>query len=471
MPTYEELKPILRTLAKENFWAFCCYYDYEFFRINRPFLKEIAIAFQFVIDEYKAGRAVKISVSMPPRAGKSYITSLFCAYWLCTFPELSVMRNTCTQKLYEKLSYDTRAIFRNQKLRDVFPEAHLSRDKQNVGGWNLETAKQVSYFGAGVGGTIIGFGANIAITDDLYKDMLSALSSTVQEKTNSWKESAHDSRMEKNCPEIFIGTRWTNDDVIGKAISSGDLAIVIRVPALIEKDGEFVSFCEEVKTTAEYSKIKSRIDASIWNAEYMQEPVEAEGLLLPKSSLRFANMKNIPDELEDFRFGVLDTADTGGDKFSCPFFTVVVDGDTFAVYVRKTIHNKHGVEANTPKVLEFCASENTEKLFVEKNGNGLASYVLLRNNKPTDLHTEILSFVSTIDKTVRILSNYEFIKRYFVFDEDYENDKEYSDFIKDLTGFLKEGDNTHKKDAIDICSSAARLLKVKYKNLLYGKCA
>ena len=185
MIKFDDIQDLLRIAARQHFWAFCCYFDFDFFSVNRPFLKSVAIAMQSVVDEYEKGNAIKISVSMPPRAGKSYITSLFAAYWLCRFPTLSVMRNTCTATLYDKFSYDTRALFRSTKLKEIFPEIQLQPDKQNVGGWNLTTAKQVSYFGAGVGGSIIGFGANLAITDDLYKSMTDAMSSQVQQSTKS----------------------------------------------------------------------------------------------------------------------------------------------------------------------------------------------------------------------------------------------------------------------------------------------
>ena len=109
---------------------------------------------------------------MPPRAGKSYITSLFCAWILGRIKDASVIRNTCTARLYEKLSYDTRAIVKYTRYREVFPEVKLSDDKASVQSWNTNFAKQVSYFGGGVGGTIIGFGATFAISDDLLKSII-----------------------------------------------------------------------------------------------------------------------------------------------------------------------------------------------------------------------------------------------------------------------------------------------------------
>ena len=139
--------------------------DHEFFSA-RPFLKDVAIAFQKV----EEGSLKSLSVSMPPRAGKSYITSLFCAWTLGRNPSESIMRNTCTATLYLKFSYDVRAMIKSDKFTDIFPEIRLSDDKKNLQGWNLQQSKQVAFFGAGVGGTIIGFGASkIGITDDLYR--------------------------------------------------------------------------------------------------------------------------------------------------------------------------------------------------------------------------------------------------------------------------------------------------------------
>ena len=51
----------------------------------------------------------------------SYIVSLFAAFMLGRFPTESVMRNSCTAKLYEKLSKDTRDIVDSDKFRTIFP--------------------------------------------------------------------------------------------------------------------------------------------------------------------------------------------------------------------------------------------------------------------------------------------------------------------------------------------------------------
>lgn len=200
----------------------------------------------------------QLAVSMPPRAGKSYISSLFISWMFGHFPEESVMRNCCADPLYNKLSYHTCDIVRSRKFNEIFPEVRLKGDKQNVHGWSIEGARQVSYFGAGVGGTVIGFGASmLAMTDDLYKSLEDALSDNNNEKTWSWKQGTHDSRIEGNCCSIDIGTRWSSNDVLGRLEESRDGKYydeIIRISALDENDK---SFCEDVHTT-EYSRTAQR---------------------------------------------------------------------------------------------------------------------------------------------------------------------------------------------------------------------
>lgn len=456
-----DFNSILRAAARRDFWAFCVYMNADFFK-KRPFLYAVAVIFQKVIDKYSIGIAIKVKVSMPPRAGKSYITSLFAAYWLGVFNELSVMRNTCTARLYEKFSYDTRAIIRSERYRQVFPLSELADDKQNLTGWNLKTSKQVAYFGAGVGGTIIGFGANLAISDDLYKDMKDALSSITIENVEMWKESAHDSRMEKNCPEIYIGTRWSTKDVIGKA----ECDYSVTIPALIEKDGEMVSFCEDVKSTQEYLTIREKIDLSIWLAEYMQDPKEIKGLLIPLSTLQTAKREQFMTLPTAWNVVVVDPADKGGDNFAAVFIRVIVESGKLNAYVSDVIYSTHGVEVNSARVNEKMKQNSSEQVIVEVNGLGVAAAINIKRD--LSQNAKLTPINSTQAKDVRIASNYEFVQRHFIFTAGYETNQEFNRFISDLTNYVEGADNTHRKDAIDVCCLAASFIKIKFAKYLYG---
>lgn len=196
---------------------------------------------------------------------------------------------------------------------------------------------------------------------------------------------------------------------------------------------------------------------------WIQDP---EGVLIPKSVIKLQKLDLKPDEI-DFSFAVTDPADKGGDKYSIPFIQVIQYNNDIAFYVNDVIHNKDGTMVNCERVPLKVSENNTQQIWVESNGIGLASVLLLK--KHLSNHTILTAFPSTVNKEIRILSNYEFIIKYFIFNESkYNENKEYKDFVNDLTSYSKEGDNTHKKDAIDVLSTAAQILKIKYKSILFN---
>lgn len=442
-------------LARLDFWEYCLWMDGDFFS-KRPFAQKIAKAFQLLNDEYDKGNAINVSVSMPPRASKSYITSLFSCWWLGKHPEKSVMRNSCTARLYEKFSYDCRSIIRSEKYRAVFPSVTMAEDKQSLNGWNLSTAKQVSYFGAGVGGSIIGFGCNLSISDDLYSGMEQALSEVYNEKVFMWKQSASDSRKEKGTPEIYIGTRWSKNDIIGKAIEEGMIDIQITIPALI--DGK--SFCEDVKTTEEYLKVKEDTDEAIFEAEYQQNPIEVKGLLFPKSQLKFFKPEQLKSLQSEYKYMAVDPADLSDDT-SAPLCEIYGNG----IYVTDTIYNNNGTDETIPQLVDMIVKNKLNYVEIE----GVSAWKLfgtqVRNEvaeKYEDCEVRIIK--NNTNKEVRIQQFSAFIKNHFYFlHEDYWT-PDYQKAMKVLTAYLREG-KSKRDDFPDSLAIASKHFKSTFPNL------
>ena len=190
-----------------------------------------------------------------------------------------------------------------------------------------------------------------------------------------------------------------------------------------------------------------------------------EGILLPRNSLRFDSMEKLNTDLFDYRFAVGDPADKGGDKYSMPFMYVSAKNG-FSVYVTDVIHNGYGIMQNTETILKKCTSHHIDDLLIESNGVGLAAIVDIKNKIRT-ANTSVKPFASTDEKEMRILGNYEFIQRHFVFDAKFKEKPEYNSFMSDLTGYIRGADNKHKKDAIDVLSTAAWFLKQKFRSILY----
>ena len=447
--TKTDIKLILRAeLARREFWAFCLYYDKTFFT-DRPFLKEIADAFQKVAD----GEIKTLSVSMPPRAGKSYITSLFCAWILGKYPDQSVMRNTCTATLYLKFSYDVRAIFKSDKFREVF-NVGLSDDKSNLNGWNTDRAKMVSYFGAGVGGTIIGFGASkVAITDDLYRGLEDALSDTVNDRVLQWKEATHDSRLESGCASIDIGTRWSVNDAIGKNIDDKFYDLSIIVPALDKNDR---SFCENVLSTDEYLQKRKKLNPDIWAAEYQQSPVDLQGRL-------FGELKTLdPQEFEEIKaknkiegtIAYIDVADQGND-FTALLIAAVIKNN---IYLVDYLFTRDNTDITLPLSAEklnkwgvsYCRVEsNAMGAMFSRNLQKLTKSRILQVNNQTNKNTRIIM------QSAYILNNFNFVL--------VEDPARYQ-FLENIYGYSKEGKNKND-DAPDCTAGLSMFIQAMFKNL------
>jgi predicted phage terminase large subunit-like protein len=422
-----------RELARREFWSFCLYLDREFFTA-RPFLREVAEAFQ----EIEEGKIKSLSVSMPPRAGKSYITSLFCAWTLGRNPVESVMRNACTATLYVKFSYDVRAIINSDRFREVFVGIRLSDDKKNLQGWNLTESKQVGYFGAGVGGTIIGFGATkVAITDDLYRGIEDALSDTVNDRIHQWKQSTHDSRFESGCARVDIGTRWSLNDVIGRNTAEEIYDKSIVISALTSEDK---SFCEAVMTTEEFLEKRKRTSAEIWSAEYQQEPVDIKGRLFNSLqyiqkdeflSLLESNKSEVNPEGIEAAIGYIDVADEGKD-FTALAVAVLVRGN---IYIADYVFTRDNTDVTIPLCAGILNKWKVKFCRVESNSMG----AMFGRHLQGLTECKILGVANTVNKITRIIMNSVYVQNEFIFVQNEDNHS--TQFIGNVLSFSKEGKN------------------------------
>jgi PBSX family phage terminase large subunit len=221
---------------------------------------------------------------------------------------------------------------------------------------------------------------------------------------------------------------------------------------------------------ADYERLKEEEPDEYDNIVLGGWITEPEGVLLPKSQLRFEDLSNIPEENIIFRFSVSDPADKGGDRYSNPFIHVAEIEGRIVCYVKDVIHSTDGMEACCERISLRVVENDIEAHFLEDNGVGLAAALLIKKALPKNVH--FAPFHSTINKETRILSDYEFVKKFFVFDKNYKSDPEYKQFISDATGYMKEDENKtnkHKMDAIDALCMAANIVKLKYHKIIYSQ--
>lgn len=434
-----------REAAAGSFWSYCLYHNPTFF-LRRPFLQTVAAALQRAFDAYGRGVIYRLAMSLPPRSGKSYISTLFVTFCIGHHPEESIMRNCCDSTLYVKLSRGTLRIIRSVKFAAVFPGVKLREGYANIDSWAVEAARTSSYFGAGIGGRIIGEGASMMLmTDDLFSNWESAASDNNRERTLDWYLSDHDSRSEGCAMRIDVGTRWSLHDVIGKMEESGYYDEVLRIPAMTA-DGQ--SFCEDVVTTEELHRKKSMMDDVMWFAEWMQEPVEASGLLiLPLSEMLTYNPDEITFTASDYCIAAIDPADKG-DDFAAPA-AYIHDG---YIYIDEWICNSDGLDMNVPAAVDMVKRRSPASLHIEGNGGWIQTAKDIREGVYAQSpETYVLIYNSHENKEARIEAQAFYTRNRCLFRSDWASNPNYAAAVKCITSYVR-GQKNKNDDAMDVLS-------------------
>ena len=135
------------------------------------------------------------------------------------------------------------------------------------------------------------------------------------------------------------------------------------------------------------------------------------------------------------------------------------------IHVYDVVHSNIGYEVISSIVHQKCIDTNVNEVIVEKNGVGVAT-VLMLHNLNFEKKYKLTPYHSKVNKEVKISTNYEFIKRHFSFDVNYKESKQYKLFISHLTMYSIEDNEPHTIDAMDVCASASRMIKVMYNKLI-----
>lgn len=154
----------------------------------------------------------------PPRHGKSQLVSRYFPPWyIGRHPKNKAIIASHSQTLSDGFGSDVRAIMREPRYRQVFPDCALSDEKQAVD-WLLTTAGGEMFF-VGMESTITGRGAHLLVIDDPIKNREAADSDTTREKV--WKRYNSDfrTRAMPGMRSIVMHTRWHEDDLVGRLLN------------------------------------------------------------------------------------------------------------------------------------------------------------------------------------------------------------------------------------------------------------
>ena len=439
-------------LARTNLWTFNQFMDPKFFTRQKEHCKAIA----GIMMQMDRKEIMKANIAVSPRWGKSYTVSHGCAWMIGRHPEGAIMRNSYGADIAHAMSYDVRAIVQKPRYQLVFPEIKISKNSSALDNWRIESeSTRPTYFGAGVGGALTGKGCStLACMDDAHKNFEEAMSPTIQEKTFKWWQSTHLSRIE-GAPQLNINTRWCKKDLAGRIMEVDPDWYNLTIPALTP-EGE--SSCPEITTTEDLLKLKKILDPFIWQAEYMQNPIDATGVLFSKAELKRFH-KNELRTAPEASMMVADTADEGSNFLAAIYFFQYSD-DRY--YIVDVVYNQEKVELTEPVVAQKILDHRTAMALFESN-NGGKQYArnVTRLAMEQGSRADIGWRPNTKNKETRILMKAGYVKEYFYFldDDDIEPGSDYWRFMEHLTSYNKQGGNKYD-DAPDSVTIAAEFVEM-----------
>lgn len=177
----------------------------------------------------------RLIITVPPRHGKSFLASMLGPLWhLEMWPHKRVIVASYAQQLaahYGRLVRNT--IGSNPDRLNV----RLAEDSTAAHRWN--TPQGGGMLATGVGGLMTGFGGDLIVCDDLYKNWQEARSKTIRERVDEWYRSVAYTRLEPDASMVLVFTRWHEDDLIGSLVDEmedgdGETWTVLRLPAIAE---------------------------------------------------------------------------------------------------------------------------------------------------------------------------------------------------------------------------------------------
>lgn len=269
---------------------------------NPPHIKYLADRIQKAIttpnedpEKYKL-----IEVSMPPRHGKTELTSKHLPAWfLGKYPNKRVVLASYSADLSNSNSdaaknhFGTWApiLFNVKKSKTMFKKT------------NWETEEGGGCISAGVGGGITGFGADLFIIDDYLKGSEEAESQRIRDKIWEWWRSVALTRLHPGAVVVVIATRWNNDDLIGRlkkqrAEEPEEFPFEveeINFPALTDRDhkDEILGREEgEALWPSRYSvgqlkNVRKSVGEYHWNALFQGNPTPRSGSLFKRENFRY----------------------------------------------------------------------------------------------------------------------------------------------------------------------------------------
>lgn len=373
------------------------------------------------------------ALSVPPGCGKSTLEDFFLSLVGGWFPNdfnlSSAHSSILTRSLYDgvleiindPVEYTWHEIFPNVKLTGTNAKETTVNLERN-GRFKTWTFRSID--GSLTGATRCN---RFLTADDLVSGIEEALNKARLETL--WTKVVNDlrSRRLEGCKEIYIATRWSVHDPIGKLqqlYEGNPRAKFIAVPALDEDGESNFMFAVNGFSKKYFMDAKESMDNLSFKCLYQQQPIEREGLLFPTDELRrfFFNREQVPEKQTAFIimpernpdaiWAVCDTKDTGSDFESLPI--AYQYGDDFFI-PDVVFDDTTDYDTLDQKSANILIRHNPHKIRFESNSAGGRVAHNVQKLIDGKCRAQIEPERTQANKETKILVNSDWIKKHCIF--------------------------------------------------------
>lgn len=281
------------------------------------------------LDYVERGELRFLIIEAPPRHSKSiHVSQLFPAYVVGKNKDDSVIVASYSGDLATDHGRETRNLIEGSAYKKIFPDTELAADSSAKGKWN--TNGRGAYNAAGVGGSLTGKGAKFFIIDDSIKDRKEADSVLIRDNVHGWYRSVARTRITPDGAIIIMGTRWHEDDLIGRLTDGKETKedwitfeefkrnglgtakwVRLTLKAIAEVDDEYRKEGEALWSQRyplpELDDIRKTLGPYEFSALYQQHPVDDQSREFKTSWLKSRTLLDI-EKMVTRKFATIDTA-------------------------------------------------------------------------------------------------------------------------------------------------------------------
>lgn len=351
------------------------------------------------LNDFAWGRIKRLILTMPPRHGKSELSSRrLPAYLLGINPDMQIIAAAYSDTLAKRFNRDVQRIMSEPIYRLVFPNTRLnikniSTFSKGIALRNSEMFEIVDrkgvYRAAGRGAGITGQGAHVLIVDDILKNIKEARSKTIRDACWEWYGNDAYSRLEENGQILILQTRWHEDDLIGRlreqmdSDPQADQFEIVDFPAIKEDEdnpddprriGE--ALWPSKKDLESLEKIKKTLGSMMFSALYQQRPQALEGNIVRREWIR--QYMVLPSKFDEVIQSWDLTFDEGKDS---DYVVGSVYGRLGAnIYLIDQVRRQMNVIDQLKEITRMSERyPDALRKLVEKKANGAAVLTLLEN--------------------------------------------------------------------------------------------